>query len=167
MRMLIRSLTAVAVAVAALSGCYTPQGGIMPYTGGPSTYVSNEQFPATVTLVDTRTDEPFFSIEIPPGKQLVLDFVDGGGDDPVATPDLMRYQIFARGTSTGKLRQALTVPNAASRRIDVDYRPGPEAPPASAERLLRTDELIDRPAWWTPQGGPLPDRDPAMTMYDG
>jgi hypothetical protein len=115
--------------------------------------------------VDTRTEEPFFTIEIPPGKQLTVDFQEGKGDDPVLTPDLMVYQIFDLGTSMGKLRNSVTVPHSYNRRIDVDYRPGPEAAPPSPDKPLRTDELADRPDWWTPEGGPRP-KDEAKTLYD-
>ena len=68
------------------------------------------------------------------GKQLTLDFKTGDGDDPVATPDLMRYEIFPIGTSIGRLRNSLTVPNQYSRRIDVDYRAGPETAPPPLDR---------------------------------
>ncbi len=137
----------------------------MPFTGGSSTYYSTISRPTTVTLVDTRTEEAIFSIEIPVGKQLSLDFVEGKGDDPVETPDLMRYQLFEIGTTSGKLRNAMTVPAATARRIDVDYRHGAEPMSIPARQALRTDQLPERPAWWTPRGGPLP-QDAAMTMYD-
>ena len=150
-------------AVLAAAGCYTPEGGLMPYTGGPSTYYSTEQYPCTVTLVDTRTGEPFFTLEIPVGKQLSLDFKAGEGDDPVNTPDLMRYEVWPIGTSTGTLRNALTVPDQWSRRIDVDYRRGPEYVPKPAEEQLRIDS--QHPGWWSPEGGSMP-ANPAMTIYD-
>jgi hypothetical protein len=99
------------------------------------------------------------------GKQLTLDFREGKGDDPVLTPDLMVYQVFDLGTSIGKLRNSVTVPNSYSRRIDVDYRAAPEEAPPPPDRPLRSDELADRPDWWTPQGGPRPD-DRSKTLYD-
>ncbi len=149
-----------------MSGCYTPEQGLLPRTGAPDTYYSTQTMPCTITIIDTRTGEPFFSIEIPPGKQFTVQFVAGKGDDPVKTPDLMRYEIFKLGTLTGTLRNSITVPNQYCRRIDVDYRPGPEVPPEPPEAALRTDQLADRPDWWTPRGGPVPDADAAMTIYD-
>jgi hypothetical protein len=148
-----------------LAGCYSPSGGLVKRFGVANTYYSTESRPATVTIVDTRTEEPFFTIEIPVGKQLTLDFKEGEGDDPALTPDLMVYQVFDLGTSIGKLRNSLTVPNSYSRRIDVDYRQTPEAPPPSPDQLLRADELADRPDWWTPEGGPRPE-DKSKTLYD-
>jgi hypothetical protein len=147
----------------AVAGCHNPQGGIMPYTGGTSTYYSTETYPCTVTLVDTRTGETFFTLEIPVGKQLTLDFKKGEGDDPVNTPDLMRYEVWPIGTSVGTLRNALTVPDQWSRRIDVNYRRAPEYAPRPPEEELRIDSM--RPDWWSPLGGSMP-ANPATTLYD-
>ena len=66
--------TTLWVTVLILGGCYSPSGGLMTSTGRAQTYYSTESLPATVTIVDTRTAEPFFTIEIPVGKQLTLDF---------------------------------------------------------------------------------------------
>jgi hypothetical protein len=107
-------------------------------------------------------------MDVPAGKQLTLDFVPDEGDDPVYTPDLMRYQVWDIGTSSGRLRNSLTVPTASSIRIDVHYRDGIEFSTAPPNRDLRTDELEDRPGWWTPEGGELPDEaETGMTTYDG
>jgi hypothetical protein len=162
-RMAARFFLLAGLALLAASGCHNPQGGIMPYTGGTTTYYSTEQYPCTITLVDTRTGEPFFTLEVPVGKQLTLDFREGEGDDAVNTPDLMRYEVWPIGTAVGTLRNAQTVPDRWSRRIDVDYRRAPEYPPSPAEDELRIDSR--RPDWWSPRGGRMPDN-PAMTIYD-
>lgn len=163
------TLTASLVAAAvALGGCYRPGGGMFYMNPGPLTYFSTEMMPATVTVVDTRTEEPFFSIEIPPGKELVLTFIDDEGDDPVKTPDLMKYRIFKLGTTTGSLNNSLTVPNAACRRIDVDYREGPELAERPHEEKLRSDQQSEHPAWWTAEGGTIPQQknEQGRTIYD-
>ncbi len=150
---------AAAAATACVAGCYTPGPGMLSSSDSACTYYSTESQPTTVTLVDTRTEEPIFAVEIPPGRQLTVDFLEGKGNDPVNTPDLMRYEVFPLGTKFGKLHNAMTVPNRYSRRLDVSFRAAPEASPAPPEELLRTDQ--ERPAWWTPEGGPLPERKPA------
>jgi hypothetical protein len=155
----------LAATVVGLSGCHSPKGGMMPASWGTSTYYSTEISPKTITLIDIRTEEEIFVMDIPVGKQLTLDFREGMGDDPVYTPDLMRYQVFDIGTRVGRLRNSLTVPNAVSRRIDVEIRHGIEYAEAPQEEQLRTDELIDRPEWWTPAGGRLPDGHPSE-IYD-
>jgi len=149
-----------------LVGCHRPHGAIMPYTGGSQTYYSYETMPKTVRLVDLRTNEVVFSMDIPVGKQLSLDFVADGGDNEVYTPDLMRYEVFDMGTQMGKLRNSLTVPAARNRRIEVFLRQGTEYMTAAPERQLRTDELEDRPEWWTPEGGKLPEDPKGLDNYD-
>lgn len=156
---------AAAVVLMALSGCHSPRGGMMPASFGSTTYYSTETSPKTITLIDLRTGEEVFVMDIPVGKQLTLDFRAGMGDDPVYTPDLMRYQVFDMGTSIGRLRNSITVPSAASRRIDVDIRHGIEYAEQPPEEQLRTDELADRPDWWTPRGGEMPDDHPSE-LYD-
>jgi hypothetical protein len=163
--MLARGLILSVAAALITAGCYSPSGGLVKRIGAANTYYSTESMPATVTIVDTRTEEPFFTIEIPVGKQLTLDFKEGDGDDPVLTPDLMVYQIFDLGTSIGRLRNSVTVPNAYSRRIDVDYRVAPEEAAPPPDQAIRTDQLADRPDWWTPEGGPRPE-DRSKTLYD-
>ena len=110
------------IAVLVLPGCLSPKGGMMPYTGSPDVFYSWEHLPATVTLLDTRTDEVLFAMDVPPGKQLAVRFLAGEGDDPVYTPDLMLYEVMKRGEKYGKLRNSITVPSADVRRLDVDYR---------------------------------------------
>ena len=153
-------------ASALLAGCYRPQGAWMPSTGAAATYFSYEMAPKSIRIVDLRSEEVVFAMDIPPGKQLTFDFVEGEGDDPVYTPDLMRYEVFDQGTQTGKLTNAMSVPRGSDRRIDVLMRQGPEYMSAAPDRTLRTDELADRPEWWTPQGGELPDDPKGVSNYD-
>lgn len=149
-----------------LNGCHSPSGGMFPNPSGSMTYTSTETRQTSIAVIDLRTDEEVFVMYVPPGKQLTMDFRVGGGDDPVHTPDLMRWELFDAGTRTGRLQNSLTVPNAASRRIDVDFHQGVEWAEAPPEQQLRTDELADRPDWWTPEGGELPAASPAE-LYDG
>jgi len=106
-------------------------------------------------------------VDIPAGRHLTIDFVAGAGDDPVYSPDLMRYEVFDQGTTWGALRNSMTVPTASSRRIDVTIRQGPEYITAVPDRELRTDELADRPDWWTPEGGEMPEDEKGLANYDG
>ena len=158
---------ATCVSCVVLAGCHSPKGGFMPNSKSSYTYYSTETMPKSITMIDLRTNEEVFSIDIPAGKQLTFDFVEGAGDDPVYRPDLMRYMIWDIGTSIGKLRRSLTVPASYSRRIEVDIRPGSEYRPADPTRELRSDEMNDRPEWWTPEGGDMPNNDGAITNYDG
>jgi hypothetical protein len=158
----------VALAIVALTApaCHRPQGGLMAATGSSQTYASYETQPKTVKIIDLRNGEVVFAMDIPVGKQLSVDFLDGEGADPVLAPDLMRYQVFDNGTTTGKLRSMLSVPSAHSRRIEVSLRPAPEYAAAAPDRVLRTDETGETPDWWTSQGGELPEDPTGVKNYD-
>ena len=107
-----------------------------------------------------------FTMDIPVGSQLTMQFKPGDGDDVVYTPDLLTWQIFDLGTMTGKLRNSMSVPSAASRRIEVSLRPAPEYATPQPDRALRTDEMADRPDWWTPAGGELPEDNLGLRNYE-
>jgi hypothetical protein len=159
--------TAAAIGAAAtLPGCYSPGGTLMNHTGAAHTYVSTASMQKTVEIVDTRDGSVIFSIDIPVDQQLTMQFLEDEGDDPDQRPDLMRYQIFPAGTSSGSLLNAMTVPAANAMRVDVRVRQGPAYAAGSPDRALRTDEMADRPAWWTPEGGPMPDDTNGRSNYD-
>lgn len=159
-------LAAAAGLVAGLGACHRPQGAMLSYTGESITYYSTEYQPKSVELLDLRTGEVLFAMDIPAGKQLTIDFVPGEGDDPVYTPDLMRWEVFDLGSEFGKLTNSMTVPTATSRRLDYFLRPGPEYVTAAPDESLRTDELRDRPEWWTPEGGPMPEDNKGTDNYE-
>ena len=148
------TLALAAVGALAIAGCHTPKGGWMPFSGGSHTYASYETRPVTVSIVDVRTMERIFTMNVPPGKQLTLDFKLGEGDDPVYNPDLMRYEVFDLGTETGKLRNILNVPPANARRIDVSYRREFEYRTAAGEPGLGQDQIVNMtsPVHMTPDG---------------
>jgi rhodanese-related sulfurtransferase len=152
--------------LAPTTGCYRPQGGLMPYTGAASTYISYETQQKSVQIIDVRSGDVVFSMDIPAGKQLTMDFVEDEGDDPVLSPDLLRYEIFDAGKKTGKLHNVMSVPPAHSRRIEVQVRTGIEYTKPASDRELRTDEVMDRPEWWTPAGGALEEDVRGLHNYD-
>ena len=154
------------VVMLASAGCHMPHGGWFGGTGGSQTYYSTEARPTTVTLIDVRTGEALFAMDIPPGKQLTYVLDEGEGDDPVHRPDLLKYQIFDIGTTMGKLRSSLTVPPANVLRFEVSFREGNELRPEPYNQELRADQTANLPDWWTAEGGPLPDEDVQATMYD-
>lgn len=159
----VRNVLVAALLPLAFAGCYSPGGGLFKRSGGGYTYISTEMRPVTITVVDTRTEQPFYKLEIPPGKQLTMNFLEGKGDDPVLRPDRMVYSIFDAGKSTGRLTNQLTCPPAACRRIDYTIRPAPEYRDEPPEFIDRVDGYGGKPPWWTPAGGPLP---PETKFYD-
>ncbi len=152
-------ILASGLAAGSLSGCYSTKGGLMPSSNSTFTYVSETWSPKTVQVVDTRSDEVFFSLTLPVGKQLTFKFLTGGGDDPVVTPDRMQWEVWDAPHSSGKLSNQLTCPPATARRIQVELRPTPEYPPNPEDYRLRVDEPGDHPDYWSPKGGELPKGD--------
>jgi hypothetical protein len=81
-----------------------------------------------VTLVDTRTGDEFWSVDVPVGKRLVIQFYEDQGVKGNATPDLMRWDLMDRTRDSGELTQRQAVPPAYARRIDTTLRATPELP---------------------------------------
>lgn len=144
------------VVVLLLAGCYSPDGGLAPTTSRGWTYISTPMQPVSVAVVDTRTQEAFFAMDVPPGKQLTFNIIEGGGDDPVYTPNRLVYSVWEAGTQIGTLDNQLTAPPMSCCRIDVSFRQAPEWPEQDPEVRLRTDQMADRPPYFTPAGGALP-----------
>lgn len=123
----------VAAAAAGLGGCYS-EGGL-GWSEDQYVYVSRPHQPWAVVLVDTRTGDEFWKVEVPVGKQLVMHFVRDAGTDDSYTPDLMEWAIMNEGDEWERLANTMPVPPANARRIDPVLRPTPELPPDMTKAL--------------------------------
>ena len=94
------------------------------------TYWSDPHTPQTVELIDLRTGETLFAVDIPPRQQLVVKFVKNHGEETAWMPDLMKWELMPRGTKRGQLDNSMPVPPSFSRRLDVSLRDTPEMPDA-------------------------------------
>lgn len=130
-----RLIKALALAIAGsgllMSGCigYKPGGNMA--SDDTFTYWSTPHTPTTVTLVDTRTGERFWTYEIPVGKELVCKFYTDTNPG-TQFPDTMRWEILDVGDNFGELHNLMAVPDKFARRVDWEVRPSPEAAPAAA-----------------------------------
>ena len=106
-------VVAVGAVLAGLVGCEAPERYV---------YRSETTLPATVSLVDATNNENLLTVEVEPGKQLVLQFketptvAEGLGKDElqwIVTP-------WDNLSLTGANR--MTVPPPSGRRIEVSYR---------------------------------------------
>lgn len=125
------ALSVLATAALFLAGCtgpYSPGGAVA--SSDTATYISTAHSPKTITVLDTRTGQAVWSLELPVGQQLTLQFIQGKGEDPVYLEDLMRYEIFDEPTTWGNLPNEISVPGRYARRVTVELRPGPEFAPA-------------------------------------
>lgn len=130
------ALAAAILAALTMASCYTPAGGVMTGSNRAYVYISTPMRPTTITIMDTCTGEPFFHYAIPPGKQLTMNFVKDGGDDPRTRPDKMIWEVADAPMKYGSLSNSLACPPAWCRRIDVTFRPAPENPPANPGELV-------------------------------
>lgn len=154
----IRSIIALACAAttATIVGCYSPSGGAFPTSGRGFVYISTPTRPVTVTLVDTRNNEPFFKMDIPPGKQLTFKFIDETGSGARAEPSKLLWEVWDAKTEFGSLSNQLICPPSSCRRVDVTYRTAPEDVPEDPTLLVPTDATPPTSGPQSPAGGPLP-----------
>ncbi|MCW5775192.1 MAG: hypothetical protein KIS87_01925, partial [Phycisphaeraceae bacterium] len=93
------------------------------------TYVSTPHTPQTITVVDTRTGESVFAMDVPVGKQLVINFDDKDVQSEDWMSGVMRWRLMPAGQRYGRLTNRISVPPPSSRRVDVTLRAYPEFPP--------------------------------------
>lgn len=121
-----------------LGSCATYTPGGSGFSNDAYTYYSTPHQPMNITLVDTRTGERFWSYEIPAGRQLVVRFYEDQYRENSNTPAAMRWQEMPLGQKYGTLSNVMAVPDAGSRRVDMDVRPGPEMPTTTADTTIQS-----------------------------
>jgi hypothetical protein len=146
-KLLPASAVAMVVAAIALQGCYQPGGGWLSTTDRGFVYISTPTRPVSITLIDTRNNEPFFHMDIPPGKQLTFKFIDVEESGERNEPSKMLWEVWDAPTEFGSMNNQMICPPRSCRRIDVNYRPAPEDP-------LPNPSLIVPPAVQPPSPGP-------------
>lgn len=92
------------------------------------TYISTPYQPITITLIDTRDNQVFWSADVPIDKKLTIRFYKNKGEGSAYAPDVMRWSIYDKTLMATRLRNQITVPPSDSRRIDMSLRSGPEYP---------------------------------------
>lgn len=125
MRRMIFGCFLTAVAFSGGGGCAQP-GGVM-WSIDQFTYESHEWQPWTVSLIDTRTGESLWSVDVPVGQKLTVGFRKGAGPNEFK-PDMMDWGIVPSTRSGTSRPNQLPVPPAQSRRLEPTLRPTPELP---------------------------------------
>lgn len=130
-----RSLCASVLCAVGLigSGCFYNEGGL-GMSEDKHVYVSRSHQPWTVTVRDTRTGQAFWSVDVPVGKKLVVQFLPGQGSENKFTPDLMQWGLMDEDAGYGNLTNSLPVPAADARRLEPTLRAAPELPPEMTGR---------------------------------
>lgn len=135
------TLPVVALGALVLGGCQNDEGG-MGYSAGQEVFVSRTWMPWTITLRDTRTGQEMWSIDVPVGKKLVMDFDEGDGTKDDYTPDLLNWAIVDEDGEFPALSNHLPVPPSTARRIETTLRTAPEL----AESMVRVTRGTLKPA---------------------
>ncbi len=108
------------------SACTMHDGGYMPMAAGtwsPMTFQSTAAAPKTVAIVDTRTGETVFEVDIPTGQQLSIEFfMNKHRHKKPEAPDYMKYTLHTLGDVIGHLDKRVDVPAPWNRRVDVFLR---------------------------------------------
>ena len=120
----------VVLAGIALGGCipgYYPGGSLA--SRDLYTYQSTQDYPQTVTVVDTRTHEQIWSCDIPIGQELVIQFFEDHDEKSADRPSLMRWELLPIERRGGDLHNSLPMPVKWDRRVDVTLRKLSNEPP--------------------------------------
>lgn len=119
-------------------------------------YESTEWMPQTVTVRDTRTGEAIWAMDVPVGRQLIMQFRPGRGEGGYY-PDSMEWALADRGKGA-KLQTMISVPGPTARIVEPTLRPAPEMPGAI---LSPEDRAVPMPIDELPE--PLPPEEPLET----
>ena len=129
---LLATASAVSILFAASAGCASlatmKPGGRMASLD-QHTYVSDTYTPKTVRLIDTRTLEEIWSVDVPVDQKLVIKFYDNTSKGNYENPDIMRWEIFPADRWGELLDNQMPVPAKHARRIEWEIRTGPEFAP--------------------------------------
>ncbi|CAN5835547.1 hypothetical protein BH11PLA1_BH11PLA1_22420 [soil metagenome] len=142
-----RRLTVTTLLLAAalsLPGCWTP-GGTRGYLSDTYTYESTPDMPQTVTVIDRRTNEALWSYDVPVDMELVMRFTPSVNTDDASLPDVLKWDVWKRGTKFGFPRNSVAMPDSSARLIDVKLRKSPELPESVKAREMG-EPIPNRPA---------------------
>jgi len=140
---------ALLVSCGSLAGCdlwNTQKPGGRLASLDQHTYESTEFSPKTVRLVDVRTLEEIWSVDVPVGHKLVVRFYPNKSDDNIHNPDAMRWRIYPATQLSAMLDNSMPVPGPEARRLEWEIRSTPEYAPDAPQVV--TDI--------SPGGGPVP-----------
>lgn len=109
------------------TGCHT-EGGPM-WSADRYTYVSRTWEPKTVSVIDTRTGESIWSVDIPVGQKLSVGFSKGTGPNEYK-PDEIVWEVIPEDRTFATRSNRQPCPPAHARRIEMHIRATPELPGA-------------------------------------
>lgn len=121
------ALAALLLAAGALTSTACHYQGGPRYSADRFTYESSSWYPKTVSLIDTRTGQTVWTVDIPVGEQLVVGFSRGTGPNEFNTDEIV-WGLMPAGQRFGTRDNRMPCPPSGVRRLDVALRPAPELP---------------------------------------
>ncbi len=123
-----RLLTLLALA-ALLSGCYSSfSPGGNSFSNNHFTYASDAWSPKSVELIDTRTGQTLWSVDVPVGKKITMKFERNLGQAETSFPDRMTWVVQNLKSNSWRGKQEMIVPGRDARLVELSIRPAPEYP---------------------------------------
>lgn len=113
-----------------LTACTYRPGGMM-MSLDRFTYESTVYEPKTLTVIDTRTNEVLWTMEVPVGQRVTVEFYENKSKGYADYPDVMRWEVQQTTAMDSVLRSQISVPDRWSRRLDMTLRPVPEFYPGA------------------------------------
>lgn len=125
--------------IAGLAGC-AGEGGSY-WSDDRYVFASRSWQPKTVTLIDTRTGESLWSVDVPVGKELHVGFSQGTGPNEYK-PDEVVWEMWEDGRRFGSKDNRMPCPGRDVRRLDMTLRSRPEMPgtPVPGSPFTRNNE---------------------------
>jgi len=117
------ALCTVAILTAGtLGGCLSVAGR----SADRHTYESTTWSPKTISLIDTRTGETAWSVDVPVGQAIRVVFSEGTGPNEYR-PDELKWELAPIGRTILTPTNTQPCPPAYARRLDLSIRETPEA----------------------------------------
>jgi len=125
----LKSLSLIAALAGGLSlgACSNFSPGGSGFSEDRFTYASTEWSPKTVELIDTRNGQTMWSVDVPVGQKLTLNFDKVYEPEDSGFPDRMKWVIQKIESDSWKGFQTMMAPPSNSRLLQMTLRPAPEA----------------------------------------
>lgn len=121
-------IPAAIIAAATLSlmaACHSPGGP--RWSADRFTFVSTSWQPKTVSLIDTRSGQTVWSVDVPVGQQISVGFSRGTGPNEYNSDEIV-WGIMPAGQRMGSRPNRMPCPPRDVRRLDMTLRAAPELP---------------------------------------
>lgn len=155
------------LAAAMATGCAAGYGAGGPLASRDQyTFESTPTMPQSIAVVDTRTGETVWAMDIPVGQQLTILFKNTGKKANELGYDEMDWQLNVIGAPGRTLGNSMRVPPSYARRLDGTVREPEFGPIVASGQPRPSAEAPSAPTgmpWQAPPTIDLPDSEPPAT----